>query len=106
MKQNRLTFSTLFFLLMLPFNLWAAAPPTNAYPTTFNDTGTIDRVDAEKGEIVIDDSLMLLPATTTVHRPSSRFSSNRDLRKGMKIGFSQDKVNGKKSITEIWVLPN
>ena len=104
MKQNTLKFSTLFFLLVLPFSLWAATS-AEAYPTTFSDAGNIDRVDVAAGEIVIDDTLLLLPAKATVHRPSSSFSSSRDLRKGMKVGFSSNKINGKNTITEIWILP-
>ena len=103
MKQKTLTLSTLFFLLMLPFSPWAAA--TGAYPTTFSETGNIDRVDAAAGEIVIDDTLISLPSTAKVHRPAKKFSYSRDLKEGMKVGFSSNKVNGKTVITEIWVLP-
>ncbi len=104
MIPKTLTFSILLFLLMLPFTLWAAS--TGAYPTTFSHTGHIDRIDAATGEIVINDTLILLPTSTTVHRPARKFSSSRDLKKGMKVGFSSHTINGKKAIQEIWVFPS
>ncbi len=104
MKQKTIKFSTLFFLLMLPFSLWAAAS-TGAYPTTFANTGHIDRIDAAAGEIVINDTLISLPSSATVHRPSRKFSSSRDLKKGMKVGYSSHTENGKKTISELWLLP-
>lgn len=105
MKKYPLKPAALAFLFVLSLGA-AAAPLPDYYPQQFNRIGVIDRVDVGEGQIVIQDTLLLLSPGTAVHSPSRQFALPRELRKGMKIGYDLRKKDGKTTVTEIWILPD
>jgi hypothetical protein len=78
----------------------------------FGRTGTIDRFDAQKGMVVVDDVSYVLSASARVHgseaqqETGSQKNAVLPLRQGMRIGFE---VEGERPgrpgrIVEVWIL--
>lgn len=98
--------TTLGVLLMLVSLSVPATTLPEYYPETFQTRGVIDRINIKSGEIVVNDNLARLSNNAKVHNLNTEFSTVQTLRKGMKIGFVMNSINGKRFVTEIWVLPN
>ena len=106
MKRIKLLLATLLLSLGINGAAWAAELPSY-YPTSFDNIGTIDRIDIKTAEAVISDELFTLSMNIKVHSLVTEHSSVRGLKKKMKIGYtSKQSSNGSEMITELWVLPN
>ncbi len=92
-------------LMLLSLSVSASTLP-GYYPDKFPATGTINRIDIKRGEIVLNDSLLKISNNAKVHNLNTEFSTVQTLRSRMNIGFSVTSINGKPLVTEIWVLPN
>ena len=55
---------------------------------SYKSAGTIDRVDHESGDIIIDDMLYRLSPNLVIHGKHKKPAARKDLRKGMKIGMN------------------
>ena len=104
MKIFKLKLLALICMLGFALNAWADQLP-GYYPEKFDNKGVIDRIDLSKNQVVIFDELMRFASITAVHSPNTQFASLRDLRQGMKVGFSTNNIGGKESISEVWILP-
>jgi len=79
----------------------------------FGHTGMIDRLDAQKGIVVVDDVSYVLPASVRVHgfgaqqqEAGSQKNTVPPLRQGMRIGFEVEGAGPGRPgrIVEVWVL--
>lgn len=71
------------------------------YPVEFPESGIIDDLNLDMGEIIIDDSVYRVSPRAVVRSLSSREDSMTRLRAGANVGF---KMTGG-VITEFWLLP-
>ncbi len=83
----------------------ALGPAVAAQPASLDDTGKIDRVNVERGEIVLDDSYYVLAGRLRVYASNRAPVSATVLKKGMTIGYITAKDDsGRELITDILIL--
>jgi hypothetical protein len=78
----------------------------------FDHTGMIDRLDAQKGIVVVDDISYVLSASVRVHGLEAQQETESQkntvllLRQGMRIGFEVEGEGPERPgrIVEVWVL--
>jgi len=76
--------------------------PQNGFPVS----GNLDRLDMASREFVISDMQFYLDENVTLHSLSRESDSLGRLRAGIKIGAKFTMYNGKRIITELWLLPS
>lgn len=109
----------LLFILALTTQLLAAGAAAadrlpSWYPSELRDadnpvygSGTIDRIDFGKHQVVIDDRLFHFSEQTAVASRSSRNDSQGRLRQGVKVGFKLGAAGAQGSYIEtFWLLPS
>ncbi len=76
------------------------------YPQSFENVGTISRIDRVQGEIVVGDRFAWIPVDVPVHSADQPRDSILSLKVGVKIGYQAVPLkNGQRRMTEIWILP-
>lgn len=105
MKHFLIQTKSLVLLILLSFSATATTLP-DYYPKVISMSGTIDRIDIKRGEIVVNDMPWRLSMNAKVHSLITEFSSIQTLRRGMKVGFEMSSINGKIQVAEIWILPD
>jgi hypothetical protein len=72
----------------------------------FEEVGIVDRVDPAAREIVLNDSLYVLPDYVSVHSLTEKLGSAQWLRKGTEVGFrTRPGERGYEVVVEVWLLP-
>ena len=86
---------------------WLATAAAADAPThKFQITGTVDRVDVDKGELVIGDMLYRLGPNVKVSGNNKHGSQSRTLRLGSKVGANIYQGPAGQYVYEIHVFPD
>lgn len=103
MISKRLITATLLSILALGAPLYAIAENG---PLPYQRTGTIDDMDFEHNQIVINDTRYEIAPYVIVHGSNKHVILRRDsLQKGMVVGFNFIQRNGRAGyIKEMWLL--
>lgn len=105
MKNILVKIQGLILLMLLSSSISAETLP-KYYPDTFSMSGTINRIDIKRGDIIVSDLFLKLSMNVKVHSLNTEFSSVQTLRNGMNIGFEMNSINGRSHVAEIWILPD
>ena len=98
-----LTYAVIATSLLLPT---AGAENGSALPSSIANFGIIDDIRVKQMEIVIDDSLLKLSASTKVKTYTGAAAPISLARKGSKVAFSVIRPErGYPTIIELWLLP-
>lgn len=95
------TLITMLFILGFTMPVTASEIPGYYHPD-YSIQGTLARVSAREGIIVVNDRSLTLSQNLRVYTPSTQFGTVQLLRAGMRIGTDLDQSN---TIREIWILP-
>ncbi|MDT8403755.1 hypothetical protein [Sulfuriflexus sp.] len=77
------------------------------YPSDFQKKGIVRTINAGQKQLIIDGLSYHYQVDLQVHSPTQKYGTVYSLKEGQIIGFSyKEDLNGKRIITEIWVIPN
>jgi hypothetical protein len=77
------------------------------YPSRFDQKGILQKLNSRGYRLIINATAYTLAPNVRVHTLETQFGTIHSLCENLPIGFNlRSNVNGKRKITEIWVLPN